>query len=81
MDNPQISGKTHGEVLNLIGLALLQVKCELRLTLPEMGEKIGRSEDQVARYIAGDHEIGGVALLRAIAAWPELAKKIAGGGK
>lgn len=72
----QISGKAHRDILADVGTALLQIKNDRRLTLDDVADKIGRSDDQVARYIAGDHEMGVVAWLRAIAAWPELVDKM-----
>lgn len=76
---PQISGfpKSREHVLADIGTALLQIKNNRGLNLPDMADKIGRSDDQLARYIAGDMEMGVVAWMRAVDAWPELADKIA----
>ena len=76
MSGPQISGKSREHVLADIGIALLQVKNTRGLNLPDMADKIGRSDDQLARYIAGDMEMGVVAWLRANEAWPELSDRI-----
>lgn len=78
--SPQISGelirRPHRDILADVGTALLQVKNDHGLTLEDVADKIGRSDDQVARYIAGDHEMGVVAWLRAVDAWPEIADKL-----
>lgn len=74
---PQISGFRQSELLAAIGTALLQVKNANNLRLPDMAERIGRSDDQLARYIAGDNEMGVAAWLRATAEWPELTEKVA----
>lgn len=75
---PQISGfsKSRDDVLADIGLALLQIKNARGLNLPDMADKIGRSDDQLARYIAGDMEMGVVTWMRANEAFPELAERI-----
>lgn len=77
MSAPQISGRSREHILGDIGTALLQIKNTRGLNLPDMADKIGRSDDQLARYIAGDMEMGVVAWLRANDEWPELADKIA----
>jgi transcriptional regulator with XRE-family HTH domain len=56
------------DVLQRIGGALGRVKRDRRLTLTDMAEKLGRSDDQLARYIAGED-------MKALALWPELADK------
>lgn len=66
-------------MLASVGIALLQVKNERRLSLDDMGGTMGRTRVQVAHYIAGEAEMGVVAWLRANAAWPELADKLNGG--
>lgn len=73
---PQISGRPRGDVLADIGTALLQIKNARGLTLDAMADKIGKSDDQMARYIAGDMEMGVVAWMRANEAWPELSDRI-----
>ena len=73
---PQISGRSREQTLADIGTALLQIKNARGLNLPNMADKIGKSDDQLARYIAGDMEMGVVAWLRANDEWPELADKI-----
>jgi cyanate lyase len=77
--SPIILGKR--DLLNAIGTALLQAKCERRLTLNEMAETLGRSDEMLAQYIAGEAEMGVTAWLRAIDAWPEIADKLNGNGK
>jgi hypothetical protein len=49
-----ISGKTHSSVLEDIGTALLQVKNTRGLRLADMAEALRKSDDQMARYIAGE---------------------------
>lgn len=62
------------DVLSRIGSALGRVKAARRLTLPDMGDVLGRSEDQIARYIAGE-EMPVSIWMKALAAWPELADR------
>jgi cyanate lyase len=76
--SPIILGKR--DLLNAIGTALLQIKCERRLTLNEMAETLGRSDEMLAQYIAGEAEMGVTAWLRADDAW-NLADKLKGNGK
>jgi hypothetical protein len=73
---PQISVRSRDELLADIGTALLQVKNARGLNLPAMAERIGKSDDQLARYIAGDMEIGVVAWMRAVEAFPELVERM-----
>lgn len=74
----QICGfsKSRDDVLADIGLALLQIKNARGLNLPDMADKIGRSDDQLARYIAGDMAMDVVTWFRANEAFPELAERI-----
>lgn len=76
MSGPIIPGKTKRAVLAGIGAALLQTKTAQRLTLDEMSEAIGRSDEMLAQYIAGEAEMGVTAWLRANEAWPELAERV-----
>ena len=76
MSLPNIFGKPQGEFLADVGTALLQVKNARGLTLSDMGFVLGRIDDTVAKYIAGEAEMGIVAWMRANAAWPELAALI-----
>jgi hypothetical protein len=74
---PQVCGinasaKRHATVLDDIGAALLIIKHQRGLTLVQMGEDIRKSDDTVARYIAGEKEMGVVTWLRACEAYPEL---------
>ena len=64
------------DVLSRIGSALGRVKSARRLTLLDMADQLGRSDDQLARYIAGDMEMGVVAWELAKEAWPELAERL-----
>jgi hypothetical protein len=72
---PQVCGvlaKRHATVLADLGAALLIIKTQRGLTLVEMGEDIRKSDDTIARYIAGEKEMGVVTWLRACEAYPEL---------
>jgi hypothetical protein len=71
-----ISGKTHSSVLEDIGTALLQVKNARGLRLADMAETLRKSDDQMARYIAGEMEMGVVAWLRATEEYPELTDRL-----
>lgn len=62
------------DVLQRIGSALGRVKRDRRLTLTDMADVLGRSDDQLARYISGDDMPVSV-WMRALTAWPELAEK------
>lgn len=73
---PIIFGIPQSEVLANIGTALLQIKNARCLTLNDMACVLGRIDDQVAKYIAGEAEMGVVAWMRANEAWPELADRI-----
>jgi hypothetical protein len=46
-------------------VALLQTKNANKLTLDDMAETMGRSDEAVAQYIAGESEMGVTAWLRA----------------
>jgi hypothetical protein len=76
MSGPNILGEPQ-QVLANVGTALLQVKNARGLTLIDMASALGRGDDMVAKYIAGEAEMGFVAWLRANEAWPELSEKIA----
>jgi transcriptional regulator with XRE-family HTH domain len=77
MSDPQIFGKRLDDVQADVGVALLQIKTRRGLTLIDMASKMGRSDDMVAKYIAGETEMGFVAWERAKDAWPELAELVA----
>lgn len=62
------------DVLSRIGSALGRVKAARRLTLTDMEESLGKSEDQIARYIAGGDMPVSV-WMKALSLWPELADK------
>ena len=77
---PQVCGlfeKRHATILGDIGSALLIVKTQRGLTLVEMGEDIRKSDDTIARYIAGEKEMGVVTWLRACEVYPELPSLVA----
>lgn len=76
MSAPIIFGKEDAEFIADLGTAILQIKNERDLTLVQMGRVLGRCDDMVAKYIAGETEMGVVAWKRAHAAWPELATKL-----
>lgn len=77
-----ILGKSQRDILASIGTALLQIKNEDRLTLNDLGAVLGRSDEMVAQYIAGEAEMGVTAWLRANEAWGErLAEKLKGQSK
>lgn len=76
---PLIHGIRHrpqAEVLGDLGTALLLIKNARGLTLNDMAYSLGRSDDQVAKYIAGEAEMGVIVWLRANEAFPELAERI-----
>lgn len=60
------------DVLSRAGQALGKVKSDRRLTLLDMEELLGKSDDQVSRYIAGDDMPLSV-WMKALSLWPELA--------
>lgn len=76
MSAPNFFGDPQTDILGAIGTALLQVKNARGLTLPDMAYVMGRGDDMVAKYIAGDSEMGCIAWNRAITAWPELIERI-----
>ena len=76
MSAPNIFGNRQADILEAIGTALLQVKNARGLTLSDMAYVLGRGDDMVAKYIAGDCEMGCIAWNRALNEWPELAERI-----
>ena len=67
------SGRARNDILDDIGNALGQVKRARGLTADDMRIVFGlKVDDQVARYIAGEAEMGIIAWMRACEAWPEL---------
>lgn len=76
MAAPKILGIQKSLLLGNIGTALLQVKNARLLKLDEMAEIMGRSDEAVAQYIAGEAEMGVTAWLRANEAWPELTDRM-----
>jgi cyanate lyase len=76
MSAPTILGIPKREALSRIGAALLQTKNANKLTLDDMAETMGRSDEAVAQYIAGESEMGVTAWLRAVKAWPDLEDRL-----
>jgi hypothetical protein len=62
------------DVLSRMGSALGRVKAVRRLTLADMEEVLGKSEDQIARYISGGDMPASV-WMKALHLWPELAAR------
>lgn len=62
------------DVLSRMGRALSRVKSDRRLTLPDMEDLLGKSEDQIARYIAGS-DMPVSTWMKALHLWPELAER------
>ncbi len=81
MGLPIILGRSEADVLAQMGVALLQIKNDRRLTLDDVGRSIGRSREMVAQYIAGEAEMGVLVWARAVETWPELGEKMSGGRK
>lgn len=73
---PIIFGKRSDDIMADVGTALLQIKNMRGLTLIEMAGVMGRGDDMVAKYIAGEAEMGFIAWMRANEAWPELSIRI-----
>ena len=76
MAAPTIFGRSLDALQADVGTALLQIKNARGLTLIDMASTLGRCDDMVAQYIAGEAEMGFVAWLRANEAWPELAERL-----
>ena len=76
MSAPTILGKPKRVVVGGIGLALSQIKMAERLTIDEMAEQVGRSDEMMAQYLAGEAEMGVTAWLRAVDAWPDLPDRV-----
>jgi cyanate lyase len=71
-----IRNRPQAEVLGDLGTALLQVKNARGLTLNDMAYSLGRSDDQVAKYIAGEAEMGFIVWMRALDAYPEIEDRL-----
>jgi hypothetical protein len=56
-------------IRSALGDALSRIRQEERLTWADVGEAIGKSEDQAAKYADGTAEMGVVAFYRAKAVW------------
>ena len=80
MDSGGVGDRTNAvsfdrfDVLSRAGRALGRVKSARRLTLPDMAEMLGRSDDQLARYIAGEDMPLSI-WMKALTLFPELAEK------
>ncbi len=61
-------------VLSRMGSALGRVKSDRRMTLQEMEDLLGKSVDQIGRYIAGD-DMPASTWMKALYLWPELAER------
>lgn len=72
MSEPHFRGKDDEQFLADLGTALLLIKNERLLTLGQMGRDLGCSEDQVARYIAAEAEMGILRWRTALVKYPEL---------
>ena len=72
MSDPHFRGKDDEQFLADLGTALLLIKNERFLTLGQMGRDLGCSEDQVARYIAAEAEMGILRWRKANERYPEL---------
>lgn len=65
--------RPQSDVLSDVGTALGLIKRRRGLTAEDMRVVFGlKVDDQVARYIAGEAEMGIYAWMRACEAWPEL---------
>lgn len=62
------------DCLSRMGSALGRVKAARRLSLGDMEDALGKSEDQIARYIAGADMPVSV-WMKALHLWPELAER------
>lgn len=73
MSNPTFHGKRRpviaSSVLETAGDALLSIKMEDELRWADMGEILGVSEDQVAKYADGSAHMNIVTFCKAWAAW------------
>ena len=77
MGSASVSDRTNAafdrfDCLSRTGYALGRVKADRRLTLLDMEELLGKSDDQIARYISGDDMPLSV-WMKALSLWPELA--------
>src|SRR6185295_2825782 len=73
MSNPRIHGRnrplTASDIRETVGDALAAIRLEDRRTWVDMGEVIGKSEDQVAKYADGTAEMGLVSYTKGRIAW------------
>ena len=71
-----IRTKRPDDVMADVGTVLLQIKNARGLTLIDMASVLGRGDDMVAKYIAGEAEMGFIAWVRANEEWPEFAERL-----
>ena len=71
MSGPQFHGKTirASDILEALGNDLLKIKMEDRATWAELGEVLGVSEDQAAKYADATATMNAVAYTRGRIAW------------
>lgn len=71
MSAPSIYGKalTSSAILTAVGSDLLKIKMEDNLRWNDIGEVLGKSEDQAAKYADGSAAMDIVAFARGKAAW------------
>jgi succinyl-CoA synthetase alpha subunit len=71
MSDPRIHGKTlrASDILEALGLDLLRIKMDDKLTWAELGEVLGVSEDQAAKYADATATMNAVAYTRGRIAW------------
>jgi hypothetical protein len=73
VSNPTIHGKkvlvTASSVLDAVASDLLRIKMDDGLRWADLGEVLGKSEDQAAKYADGSAEMGVVAYAKARAQW------------
>ena len=78
MNSPIIFGENRNDILGRVGIALLQVKTERRLTCEDMAKVLDRTDESIGKYILGHTEMGIVAFALALNAWPEMLDKLNG---
>jgi transcriptional regulator with XRE-family HTH domain len=71
-----LSNRSEDEILQDVGAALLSVKIDRRMTLTEMGARLGVSRTMMAQYIAGEAEMGWLRWQKANDEFPELSGRV-----
>jgi hypothetical protein len=64
--------KMPSEIQGAMGIALLRLKTQRKLTLDDIGSVIGRSKESASQYISDATEMSAVCWVKATAKWPEL---------